>query len=211
MKIFPRPRIVVSKCLEFDHCRYDGEIIRDELVDRLKECSELLPICPEMEIGLGVPRNPVRIVSTEDGSLRLVQPASEQDVTAKMHAFGAGFIKEIGTVEGYILKSRSPSCGIKDVRVYNPAGRLLHGKGVGLFGQMVLSDLNVAAVEDEGRLRNFRLREHFLITVFSLAAFRIARNAGTIKQLVDYHSANKYLFMAYNQSVLKLIDRKSVV
>lgn len=118
MRSFIRPKIVISKCIEFDHCRYDGSIIPSDFVKALKPHADFRPVCPEMEIGLGVPRSSIRIVSV-NGELRLVQPATGLDVTEKMMDFSDHFLSSLSDVDGFILKFRSPSCGMKDIRVYS--------------------------------------------------------------------------------------------
>ena len=89
MREFPRPRIVVSKCIEFDHCRYDGSMIPSDFVKALKPYVDYIPVCPEMEIGLGAPRETIRMVAAGD-SIRLMQPATGLDLTEKMNHFEIG-------------------------------------------------------------------------------------------------------------------------
>ncbi len=93
-----RPKIVVSKCIEFDHCRYDGSLIPSHFVKALKNHVDFVPICAEIEIGLGVPRNSIRIVSI-NGEPRLVQPATGLDVTEKMRIFTANFLSSLREVD----------------------------------------------------------------------------------------------------------------
>lgn len=202
MREFVRPRVVVSKCLEFDHCRYNGDMIRSPIVAKLKEYVDFLPVCAEMEIGLGVPRKPVRIV-LDGGSHRLVQPATGKDVTEDMKTFCTGFLDSACEVDGFILKFRSPSCGIKDVKVYPSAVKSgAIEKTSGFFGGAVLKRYPFLPIEDEGRLRNARIKEHFLTKLFTLAAFRKIKSEGSIKDLIKFHTENKYLLMAYNQAEL---------
>ena len=85
MRDFARPRIVSSKCLEFDSCRYDGGRIASDEVSQLRPHADFLPLCPEVEIGLGIPRSPIRIVDLE--RRRLIQPATGRDLTAAMGSF----------------------------------------------------------------------------------------------------------------------------
>lgn len=203
MREFSRPKVVVSRCLEFDHCRYNGDMISSPVVAKLKKYVDFLPVCPEVEIGLGVPRNPVRIV-LDKGNHRLVQPSSGKDVTENMRAFCSGFLDSIEDVDGFILKFRSPSCGLKDVKVYPSAG----GQGVvekssGYFGGAVLERYPFLPVEDEGRLRNARIKEHFLTKLFTFAAFRKVKSEGSMKDLISFHTQNKFLLMAYNQAELR--------
>ena len=90
---------MVSRCLEFDHCRYNGDMITSHIVSKLKGYVDFLPVCAEVEIGLGIPRNPVRIV-LEGGEQRLVQPATGRDVTEDMNAFSASFLDSLDSVDG---------------------------------------------------------------------------------------------------------------
>lgn len=204
MREFVRPKVVVSRCLGFDHCRYNGGIISSPIVANLMEYVDFLPICPEVEIGLGVPRDPVRII-LEDGEQRLVQSASGRDVTEVMEAFCTDFLDSAGNIDGFILKYRSPSCGIKDVKVY-PGAALKSaaiGKTSGYFGGAVLKEFPFLPVEDEGRLRNARIKEHFMTRLFILAAFRNVKSEGRMRNLVAFHSENKYLLMVYSQAELQ--------
>lgn len=202
-----RPIVVASKCLEIAVCRYNGQAIRAPLILSLAEFAEVRPVCPEVEIGLGIPRDPIRLVALE-GTHRLVQPSTGRDVTAAMKDFGETFLASAGEVDGFVLKSRSPSCGIKDTKLYgSPDEAQPIGKGPGLFGDAVLQRFPHAAVEDEGRLTDFRLRHHFLTKLFGRAAFRTVQSSGSMGQLVQFHTANKFLLMAYHQRALKTLGR----
>lgn len=201
MREFVRPKVVVSRCLEFDHCRYNGDMISSPIVANLMEYVDFLPVCPEVELGLGIPRDPVRII-LENGEQRLVQSATGRDVTEIMEAFCTDFLNSTGDIDGFILKYRSPSCGIKDVKVY-PNAALKSGaigKTSGLFGGAVLKKFPCLAIEDEGRLRNARIKEHFMTKLFILAAFRKVKSEGHMRDLIAFHTDNKYLLMAYNQA-----------
>jgi uncharacterized protein YbbK (DUF523 family) len=121
MREFPRPNVIVSKCLEFEACRYNRQIIKDDLVRSLKKHVNYIPVCPEVAIGLGVPRFPVRIVTS--GSTKLIQPSTSMDVTDAMNKFSERFLSKLKDADGFILKNRSPSCGINDVKVYRSAER----------------------------------------------------------------------------------------
>jgi uncharacterized protein YbgA (DUF1722 family)/uncharacterized protein YbbK (DUF523 family) len=203
MRQFVKPRVVVSKCLEFDHCRYNGDLISSLIVAKLKEYVDFLPVCAEVEIGLGIPRSPVRII-LEKGEYRLFQPTTGKDVTEDMKAFCTDFLDSLGEVDGFILKFRSPSCGLKDVKVYpsvSKSGAI--GKTSGYFGGAVLKRYPLLPIENEGRLRNARIKEHFLTRLFMLAAFRKVKSEGNIKNLLGFHTENKYLLMAYSQAELR--------
>jgi uncharacterized protein YbbK (DUF523 family) len=178
-------------------------MIRSPIVAKLKEYVDFLSVCAEMEIGLGVPRKPVRIVF-DKGEHRLVQPATGRDVTEDMQTFCTDFLDSARDVDGFILKFRSPSCGIKDVKVYPAAGKSgAVEKTSGYFGGAVLNRYLFLPIEDEGRLRNARIKEHFLTKLFTLAAFRRVKSAGSMKDLIKFHTENKYLLMAYSQAELR--------
>ncbi len=197
-----KPRVLVSKCIEFAACRYNGQRITSHEVKALAPFVEFIPVCPEVAVGLGVPRDAVRLIDAE-GKIRLIQSESGTDHTEAMEAFTASFLKELQSVDGCILKGRSPTCGIGSVKVYPSAGKVrqLYSKGTGLFGQAVLDTFPEIPVEDEGRLNNLRLREHFFTALFTLHRFnRLPVKMGA---LVDFHSNNKYLFMSYSQRLLK--------
>jgi uncharacterized protein YbgA (DUF1722 family)/uncharacterized protein YbbK (DUF523 family) len=205
MSHFPKPRTVVSRCIEFDHCRYDGKMISSDFVKALLPHVSFIPVCPEMEIGLCVPRDTIRLVSG-DGSIRLIQPATGLDLTERMNGFIEGFLTSLPEVDGFILKFRSPSCGLKDIRVYSQAGRpAAASKAPGLFGGAVASSFSQLAVEDEGRLRNFNIREHFLTKLYALAAFREAGSEGRLSSLMRFHEANKLLLLSHSQKETRML------
>ena len=202
-----KPRIVVSRCFEFEHCRWNGLVISSEFVRKLAEFVEFIPVCPEVEIGLGVPRDPIRVVRFEEGP-RLVQPETGRDVTGDMVSFSERFLDALPPVDGFILKSRSPSCGLKEVKIFAAAGKPdVDGKGAGFFGRAVSERYPLLPVEDEVRLKNFRIREHFLTRIFTLARFRSIRNSARMKDVVSFQAHNKLLLMAYNQTELQALGR----
>ncbi|NYT03112.1 MAG: DUF1722 domain-containing protein, partial [Candidatus Methanofastidiosa archaeon] len=207
MKDFLKPRIVISKCIEFDSCRYNGQMISSDFVEKLKSFVEFIPICPEFEIGLGVPRDPIRIVSFA-GEMKLIQPKTEKDVTKQMIDFSNSFLDNIINIDGFILKSKSPSCGIKDTKIFSGYGSPPNqSKGSGFFGKAVLERYPNLAIEDEGRLINSRIKQHFLTKIYALRRFREVKKSMSKKDLVEYQSYNKLLFTAYNQKETKELGR----
>ncbi|MBN1400674.1 MAG: DUF1722 domain-containing protein [Anaerolineae bacterium] len=207
MMEFETPRIVISKCIEFEHCRWNGMIISSDVVKLLKPYVEFIPVCPEVGIGLGVPREPVRIVEV-DGTPQLYQPATDTYWTEAMRAFASQTLDGLPEVDGFLLKGRSPTCGLKDVKVYPDRPKAMPAnKGVGLFAAAVLERYPQLAVEDEGRLTNFAIREHFLTRIFTWAALRRTRAVGTMGALVQFHAQNKLLLMAYHQSEMRTLGR----
>lgn len=219
MEPYPRPRLVVSRCLELAPCRYNGATIRAPLVLRLEPFVELVPICPEVEIGLGVPRDPVRLLALGGAApgetparLRMVQPSTGRDLTEAMASFSDDFLSRVEPVDGFLLKSRSPSCGLEDTKYYTDAEQPMPlGKDAGLFARAVLDRFGDRAVEDEGRLTNHRIRHHFLTQLFTLARLRaVARavaDSGRLGDLVEFHARHKLLLMAYHQTAMRRMGR----
>jgi uncharacterized protein YbgA (DUF1722 family)/uncharacterized protein YbbK (DUF523 family) len=207
LREFVKPIVVVSKCIEFESCRYNGLKASSDLVKKLMPHVQFSPVCPEVEIGLGTPRNPIRLVMV-NGKARLIQPVTKDDVTDKMNHFASSFLDSLDEVDGFILKSRSPSCGIKDVKVYSGAEKGMSvRKGKGFFASSVLERFSHLAIEDEGRLTNFRIREDFLTKAFTLARFRQVKESRSMRELVGFQTENKFLLMAYNQKELRILGR----
>ncbi|MBN2379384.1 DUF1722 domain-containing protein [candidate division WOR-3 bacterium] len=208
MNSFARPRLVVSECLGFKTCRYNGETIPVAYIEYLKPYCDFITVCPEVEIGLGVPRDPVRIIEI-DGECHLYQPAKGRDQTRKMTRFVDRFLSGLSDVDGFLLKESSPSCGLNKVKVYPGKGKTApkSEKTSGFFGGAVLERFPYSAVVDEGRLRNFRIREHFYTKLFALARFRKVKSSGATSELVHFHASHKLIFMVYSQKELKILGK----
>jgi len=200
-----RPKIFASKCLGFAACRWNGVTIPDTFVDKLKKHADFVTACPEVEIGLGVPRDPIRIV-LKDGKYYLMQLNTARDVTSEMSGFSEKYLDSLGEVDGFILKDRSPSCGIKDVKVYpgiEPAGVIARTNG--FFAEAVVKKFPYFPVETEARLTNYNIREHFLTGIFAFARFRGIKSRLHMGDLVRFHTENKFLLMAYDQEKMHLL------
>ena len=204
---FPRPRIFVSRCLGFAACRYDGQILKNSFVEQLRSEVDLIPVCPEADSGLGIPRAPIRLCDSEQG-LIVYQPATDTDVTAQLQVTIEAILTEHSQIDGAILKSKSPSCGLFDSKRYRGVNKPQPlNKGPGIFGDRVLRHYSGTAIEDEMRLTNIILREHFLIKIFTLARFRELSRQPNMGGLVAYHASHKLLFLAYNQSHFRLAGK----
>ncbi|HPI02408.1 MAG TPA: DUF523 and DUF1722 domain-containing protein [Candidatus Goldiibacteriota bacterium] len=204
-----RPKLYISKCIETCACRYDGQKVNSDFVFKLMKFADTVTECPETAIGLGTPRKPVRIVSDDAKmhGLRLIQPETGADFTEKMNVWAHSYLKKLGEVDGFVLKSKSPSSGFKDVKIYGKNGMMLTKKGAGFFGGKVPEYYPGIPVEDEARLLNSAIRDHFLKSIFAIAAFREAEKGGKISGLLKYHSENKLLFMSYNQVLMRKMGR----
>lgn len=206
MRDFIEPRVIVSRCLGFENCRYNGQIISSEEVQGMKEHIDFITICPENDIGLGVPRDSLRLVSDGDNK-RLVQPKTGNDYTEKMEEFLNDFFSEKTDLDGFILKSKSPSCGLKEAKIYPEIeSRAPIGKSPGLFGSFVLEHFSYKAIETEGRLRNYQIREHFLTKIFTFADFRDRRESKSLDRLKEFHEHNRLLFRSYNEDLYQKMN-----
>jgi len=163
MTVAPRLRIGISQCLLGDRVRYDGGHKRDALLaDTLSRQVEWIPLCPEVEAGLGVPRDAMRLEGSAEAA-RLVTVTTRMDHTAAMRQFSARRLREIEQLElsGYVFKARSPSCGIGGVSLVNAQGIETH-EGIGLFAQAFMEHFPLIPVEDEGRLQDPKILRDFL-------------------------------------------------
>ena len=190
--MYARPTVCVSECLEFSACRYNGQKISNTFVHQLKSFCTLMPVCPEVAIGLGIPRDPIRIVRTEEKQFRLYQPSTQTDLTEKMNLFSESYLSSLKQIDGFLMKASSPSCGVKGVAIYVNEKKIPE-KRDGLFTENVKRSYPYIPIEDEGRLNNYHIRENYLIRIFTLAKFReLPKKMGA---LVQFQAENKYLFM----------------
>lgn len=211
MKQFAKPRILISRCLEHEACRYDGSMIRSDIIKGLKPYVDFVTVCPEMQIGLPSPREAMRIVRKASGEEHLLSSQSGIERTPALKAFTEDFIEhlDVQEIDGIILKEKSPSCGINDVKIYDGIGKakLIPGKTKGLFGGALIQRLPLMPIENEGRLRHFNLREQFLIRIYTQKAFKEVKKSGEMKALVQFQSINKYLFMSFSPGYLKALGK----
>jgi len=193
-------RIGVSTCLLGDAVRYDGGHKRDSfLVETFGRWVEWVPVCPEVELGLGIPRDTMRLERRSD-EIHLVTPKTGADHTAAMHAYAR---RRVATLEredlcGYILKKDSPSCGMERVRVYAASG-IPTKSGRGLFAEALLQRYPHLPVEEEGRLNDPVLRESFIERVFAYRRLRsFFAGRWRLGDLVGFQTAHKLQLMAHS-------------
>ncbi|ERJ12632.1 DUF523 and DUF1722 domain-containing protein [Haloplasma contractile] len=199
-----KPRLIVSKCLGVDHCRYSNTICKSKIVDLFKKHMELIPVCPEQEIGLPTPRESLRIVNREDN--KLIQPKTGEDYTKEMLDFSEAYFKKNNTIDGFILKGRSPSCGIKDVKVYDEDGNIDRGKTSGLFAGKCMEQYKGLPLEDEGRLTNYKIRDLFLTKLYTVSEFNDIKRENNLEWLKSFHQEHELLFKLYNKTAYKKMN-----
>jgi uncharacterized protein YbgA (DUF1722 family)/uncharacterized protein YbbK (DUF523 family) len=193
-------RIGVSSCLLGSEVRWDGGHKRDAfLADQLAPYVEWVPVCPELEIGLGVPREPIRLVQ-QGSAVALVATRSDADHTQAMQRWAARRVRALESLGlcGYVLKSRSPSCGMERVPVVSPQG-IRQASGRGVFAAALIAAAPGLPVEEEGRLHDPRLRENWIERVFAqrrLRSFFALR--WSVGGLVRFHTAHKLQLLAHS-------------
>lgn len=204
-----RPRIGISACLLGRAVRYDGGHKRDAfLTETFGQFVEWVPVCPEVEVGLGVPRPTLRLELDGD-QVRLRIPSTGEDLTEKMQRWAekrvSGLLRE--NLSGFVVKKDSPSCGMERVRVY--AG---HGpprrNGVGVFTAALRSAMPHLPVEEEGRLHDPRLRDNFVERVFAYQRLRqLFSGPWGRGALVAFHTAHKLQLMAHSPQLYQELGR----
>jgi len=193
-------RLGVSSCLLGEEVRYDGGHKRDAfLTDVLGPFVEWVPVCPEVEIGLGVPRPPIRLVG-DPTAPRLQVEKTGEDLTSRMRRWASGRLGELAALglHGYVLKRGSPSCGLVRVRVYGEDGS--PGRvGRGLFAAALTDALPLLPVEEEGRLTDAGIRESFIERVFAAARWQaFTASPPRVRDLVAFHAAHKFAILAHS-------------
>jgi uncharacterized protein YbgA (DUF1722 family)/uncharacterized protein YbbK (DUF523 family) len=191
MSLAVRPRVGVSSCLLGEEVRFNGGHKRFRfLTDELGPHVDWVPYCPEMEIGLGTPREPIRL--TADG--RLVNRSGTADHTVAMASLPVP-----AGLDGYVFKAKSPSCGIFGIPRYGPDGQPADHGGRGLYAGRVLAEDPLLAAEEEGRLSDPGLREAFVERVFAAARLRVLLGGSWgLTDLVDFHARHKLQLLAHD-------------
>ena len=205
-------RVGVSACLLGQNVRYDGGHKRDAyVVDTLGKFFEFVPVCPEVECGLGVPREPMRLVGDPEAP-RLVTLKTGVDLTERMRDWAMRRVRELGepNLRGFIFKAKSPSSGMERVKVYGEKGVPVP-RGTGLFARAFMDAFPRLPVEDEGRLHDDRLRENFIERIFTLDRWRTALagdgSTGLTARLVAFTATNKLLLMAHSPEMARALGR----
>jgi len=202
-------RIGISACLLGHEVRWDGGHKRNRfLTDTLGRYVEWVPVCPEVEVGLGIPRETLRLVG-DPARPRLVTTKTGVDHTERMQKWAAGRLSALEGEDlcGFIFKSDSPSSGMERVKVYN-AGGMPEKKGVGIFARAFMDHFPLVPVEEDGRLNDPLLRETFIEQVFTLRRWREARSRpNCVGNVVDFHSRHKLLLMAHSPALLREMGR----
>ena len=202
-------RLGISTCLLGERVRYDGGHKHDAyLTDTLGRFVEWVPVCPEVECGLSVPREAMHLEGAP-ASPRLVTIRTHVDQTERMLSWARRRVEELaeGGLSGFVFKANSPSCGRECVPVYDSRG-MAQESGVGLFARAFMERFPLLPVEDEERLHDAALRENFIERVFAPKRYRDAMGQGGGRgALVAFHSAEKLLLMAHSPALAQEMGR----
>jgi uncharacterized protein YbgA (DUF1722 family)/uncharacterized protein YbbK (DUF523 family) len=202
-------RLGISACLLGQPVRYDGGHKLDRfLTETLGQYVEYVPVCPEVECGLTVPRESMRLEGTPE-SPRLVTIHTKQDLTDRMVQWARKRVLELEKEDlcGFIFKGHSPSSGMERVRVYNEKGMVVK-KGVGMFARVFMDHFPLLPVEEEGRLYNPKLRENFVEQIFTLKRWRERlTKKESRRDLVEFHTQHKLLILSHSPKHYQILGK----
>ncbi len=205
----PQPRVGVSSCLLGEQVRHDGGHKRSRFIaDVLSRHVRFDPVCPELAIGLGVPREPIRLQGRPDTPRAVGTRTQELDVTAALDGYGAAQAERLQAISGYLFKSKSPSCGMERVRVYDHNG-VPANTGRGIYAAAIMRALPLLPVEEEGRLNDPALRENFLERLYAYQRWQaLLANGLSAAALVSFHARHKLMLLAHNREALTALGQR---
>ena len=203
-------RIGISSCLLGEEVRYDGGHNQDRFItSALTPFFKCVSVCPELAIGLGVPREPIQLRGSPQ-RIRVVGTVTpDLDVTDQLREYGARMAQELSDISGYIFKSRSPSCGMERVKLYSHTGSgAPNREGAGQFADAFMHGQPVLPVEEEGQLCDPVLRENFIERVFTYKRWQdMIKRGVTAKRLIDFHARHKFSVLAHGNRAYTQLGR----
>jgi len=193
-------RLGISACLLGENVRYDGGHKLDRFLrDTLGQYVDYVPVCPEVECGLGIPRESMHLEGNPQAP-RLITTRTGKDLTDLMVTWSRNRVQELEKEElcGFVFKSNSPSSGMERVKVFDES-RMPRKSGSGIFAGIFMDHFPLLPVEDEGRLHDARLRENFIERIFVFRRWREMLGTGRkVGLLVDFHTRHKLLIMSHS-------------
>ncbi|MGC5703507.1 DUF1722 domain-containing protein [Pseudomonas sp. NFXW11] len=204
-----KPKIAISACLMGAEVRYNGGHKESRLCSRiLSEHFDFLPLCPEVAIGMGTPREPIRLVGAAEQPRAQGSVDASLDVTRPLAEYGAQMAAQLDGICGYIFMQNSPSCGLERVKVYQANGIPQRNGGRGIYAQAFCAGRPDLPVEEAGRLNDPVLRENFLARVYVYRDWQALLEQGLSRRaLTDFHSRCKYLLMAHHPLQYKALGK----
>jgi uncharacterized protein YbgA (DUF1722 family)/uncharacterized protein YbbK (DUF523 family) len=203
-------KLGISACLLGRNVRYDGGHQHDRfLTDTLGRFVTYVPVCPEVECGLPVPREAMRLVGTAD-SPRLVTISTKKDITEQMQSWARTRVRELEAegLCGFIFKSKSPSSGMERVKVYSEENGIPAHNGVGMFARAFMEHFPLLPCEEEGRLHDPVLRENFIERIFVYRRWReLSGGKAGAGAIVDFHTRHKLLILSHSTTHYREMGR----
>ena len=202
-----KPKIAISACLLGAEVRFNGGHKESRLCSQaLSEHFDFVPLCPEVAIGLGIPRQPIRLIGDPAQPQAVGSVDSSLDVTRPLHDYGVAMAAAHTDICGYIFMQKSPSCGLERVKVYQDGGRPAELSGRGIYAQAFCAARPDLPVEEDGRLNDPVLRENFLTRVYAYSTWQQLLRAGiTRRSLTEFHACYKYQLMAHHPEQYKIL------
>lgn len=192
--------IGISSCLLGNKVRYDGSHKKNRIANgELSKYFEYKAFCPEVGIGLGIPRPTIRLVQEED-MIEVINPDTKESFTQALKGFAHKSMSSIEELDGFLFKKDSPSCGAFRVKTYHTNGNRLHSDGIGAFAEEVMNRFPNMPIEEEGRLNDVGLKNNF---IYRTMIYKELKEVSTIKELIDFHSEHKFSIYSYGQYLVK--------
>lgn len=201
-------KIGISACVMGEPVRFDrGHKKSGFCMEQLAEFAEFKPVCPEMAIGLPVPRPTIRQI-VRDNIITVSRPDGSGDVTQALKEFGAKAALNYQELAGFVFCAKSPSCGMERVKVYHHHGKGSESTGVGIFAEQVMKANPLLPCEENGRLNDPIIRENFTTRIFTYQKWLDLKAEGlTRHKLIQFHSAHKYLVMSHHVESYRELGR----
>ncbi|MDH5434614.1 MAG: DUF523 and DUF1722 domain-containing protein [Gammaproteobacteria bacterium] len=202
-------KIGLSACLAGKNVRYNGGHTQSALCLKvLAPYFEYLTFCPEAEAGFGIPRPAMRLSGDPDNPSLTLSSGESDDMKAQLMSGISANLNRFDDIDGYILMKNSPSCGLERIKVYQANGHPHEKKVSGLFTQSIKQQYPLLPLEEDGRLHDPKLRENFILRVYTHFQFRKQIvHAPTLNKLFQFHSQYKYILMAHNQDLVREMGR----
>lgn len=203
-----KPKLGISACLMGAEVRFNGGHKQSHLcTDTLSQYFDFVPACPEVGIGMSIPREAIRLLGDPDAPQAIGSVHSDMNVTQPLAEYGVQMAAQMNDLCGYIFMQKSPSCGLERVKVYNDKG-LPAPAGQGIYAKAFCSQQPDLPVEEDGRLNDPVLRENFITRVFAYADWQALLRTGlTRRALTEFHSRYKYQLMANNPAQYRILGK----
>ena len=202
-----RLNIAVSSCLLGSEVRFNGGHKRHRwLTDVLSQYADFKTFCPEVAIGMGIPRNPIRLIQTDAGVKAVDSVNLVDDYTAPLRDYAESVVPQLKEVDGYVLMQGSPSCGMERVKLYNE--KMIPEKNAsGIYAEVIQRELPFLPIEESGRLTDPNLVENFVQRLFVYQAWRLEQPWQSAKSMIGFHARQKYLLMMHDYPTYKSLGQ----